>query len=102
MARSTQPGDAAREPAAPPPASMSYEAAMEEAQRLTDQLDRGEIGLEQSLAAFQRATELLKRCRTILEVAELQVKRLTETGELEGWAEVSGSGSNAAEGPREP
>jgi exodeoxyribonuclease VII small subunit len=106
MPRSSHAHEGPREAAPTPPGELSYEAAMDEARRITDQLDRGEIGLEQSLAAFQRATELLQRCRSILEAAELQVKHLTEKGELEGWEEDrapgDGGGSGGAEGKREP
>jgi exodeoxyribonuclease VII small subunit len=80
MAKSSK--TAAVQPIAPtPPEQMSYEEAMEEAQAITDQLDRGEIGLEASVAAFRRGMALLQRCRAILDKAEQEVERIAAADE---------------------
>jgi exodeoxyribonuclease VII small subunit len=68
----------------PPPEQMSYEAAMEEAQAITDKLDQGQISLEDSLAAFKRGMALLQRCRAMLDQAEQQVEQITAGDPAEG------------------
>lgn len=59
------------------PAGLSYEQAVAELEAIIDRIERGEVGLEQSISEYRRGTELLKRCRAILEVAEQQVQELT-------------------------
>lgn len=70
-------------PASQPPAS--YEAAMEELERLTGQIESGQLPLEQLLAGYQRGAELLKFCRDKLQAVEEQVKVL-DAGVLKPWA----------------
>ena len=60
--------------------SMSYEQALAELESLIDRIERGEIGLEESLAEYRRGAALLKRCRGILETAEQQIEQLTADG----------------------
>ena len=60
--------------------SMSYEQALAELESLIDRIERGEIGLEESLAEYRRGAALLKRCRAILETAEQQIEQLTADG----------------------
>lgn len=59
------------------PAAMSYEQAVAELESIIDSIERGNVGLEESIAAYRRGTALLKRCRAILEVAQQQVQELT-------------------------
>ncbi len=59
------------------PAALSYEQAVAELEAIIDRIERGEVGLEQSISEYRRGTELLKRCRAILDVAEQQVQDLT-------------------------
>ena len=60
--------------------SMSYEQALAELESLIERIERGEIGLEESLAEYRRGAALLKRCRGILETAEQQIEQLTADG----------------------
>lgn len=63
--------------AGPPPADMSFEEAIAELEAIINQIEQGQVGLEESLAAYRRGAALLKRCREILENAEQQVQQLT-------------------------
>ncbi len=67
----------------PPPAS--YEAAMEELEQLTGQIESGQLPLEQLLAGYERGAELLKFCRDRLQAVEEQIKVL-DAGVLKPWA----------------
>lgn len=86
MAKSSK-STAAQPTGATPPEQMSYEEAMAEAQTITDQLDRGEIGLEASVAAFKRGMALLQRCRAILDQAEQEVAQIVAADEPEDGKE---------------
>ena len=66
-----------------PPAS--YEAAMEELEKLTSQIESGQLPLEQLLAGYERGAELLKFCREKLQAVEEQIKVL-DAGVLKPWA----------------
>ena len=60
--------------------SMTYEQALAELEALIERIERGEIGLEESLAEYRRGAALLKRCRGILDTAEQQIEQLTADG----------------------
>ncbi len=60
--------------------SMTYEQALAELEALIERVERGEVGLEESLAEYRRGAALLKRCRTILDTAEQQIEQLTADG----------------------
>jgi len=56
------------------PASMTFEAAMEELERIIERIEQGAIGLEESMAQRRRGEALLKRCRAILDHAEQEIR----------------------------
>ena len=60
--------------------SMTYEQALAELEALIERIERGEIGLEESLAEYRRGAALLTRCRAILDTAEQQIEQLTANG----------------------
>jgi exodeoxyribonuclease VII small subunit len=69
----------ADEPAASTPvAALSFEQALGELEAIVDRLDRGEIPLEQSIAAYERGTALRRHCEQKLAEARLRVERLVE------------------------
>jgi exodeoxyribonuclease VII small subunit len=67
----------------PAPGQMRYEQAVEELESIIERIEKGEIGLEESLTAYKRGSSLIKRCREILDSAEQQVEQLTEAMERE-------------------
>lgn len=60
------------------PAPESFEAAMSELEGIVEGLERGELSLDDSVAAFQRGTRLVKYLTTQLDAAEKRVKVLIE------------------------
>lgn len=66
----------------PPPAS--FEAALTELESIVQDMESGKLSLEDSLAAYQRGTELLKYCQGALTAAEQKIQML-EAGELTGF-----------------
>ena len=55
----------------------SFEAATAELDALVEKMEAGQLPLEESLAAYQRGTELLRYCERILADAEQRIQVLT-------------------------
>ena len=60
----------------PDPAEMTYEQAIAELETINERIEQGAIGLEESLAEYRRGVLLAKRCTTILESAEQELKKI--------------------------
>ena len=54
----------------------TFEEALQQLEDLIEQIEGGEIGLEKSIAEYERGIGLIRRCREILERAELRVEEL--------------------------
>lgn len=67
----------------PQPSDIDFEAALKELESLVRQMESGELGLEESLAAFERGVKLTRQCQAALKNAELRVQALSESGERE-------------------
>ena len=62
----------------------SYEQALAELDRLVQQMESGQLPLDQLLDGYRRGAELLAYCRSRLQAVEDQVKVLEE-GALKVW-----------------
>lgn len=63
-------------PATPNAETPTFEAALAELQRIVSDLENGSVGLEESLARFERGVTLLKTCYATLEQAEQRIELL--------------------------
>ena len=63
----------------------SYEQALAELDRLVQQMEGGQLPLDQLLDGYRRGADLLSFCRGRLQVVEEQVKLLDE-GQLKAWS----------------
>ena len=63
----------------------SYEQALSELDRLVQQMEAGQMPLDDLLDSYRRGAELLGFCRGKLQSVEDQVK-LLEDGQLKAWA----------------
>jgi exodeoxyribonuclease VII small subunit len=61
--------------------SQGLEASMEKLELIVSDLESGEYSLEEALKKFEEGLRLGKRCRQILERAELRVKQLVADAE---------------------
>ena len=68
----------AKEPTPDPSPVADFEKSLEQLEALVDDMERGELSLEQSLAAYERGVGLYRRCQQALEQAELRVKLLSD------------------------
>ena len=55
---------------------VSFEKALTELETLVDELETGEMTLEQSLKAFEKGVKLCRDCRESLSAAERKVQQL--------------------------
>ncbi len=67
-------------PAPPNSEQPTFEAALAELQRIVADLENGSVGLEESLARFERGVALLKTCYATLEQAEQRIELLVGVG----------------------
>lgn len=58
-----------------------FESALAELEKLLENMESGELSLEESLKAFERGVKLTSQCQQALSDAEQKVKILTEKGE---------------------
>ena len=64
-----------------PVSEMSFEQAMKELESVVDQLERGDVALDASIALYERGAALKKRCEDELNRAEEKVALITLDGD---------------------
>jgi exodeoxyribonuclease VII small subunit len=57
---------------------INFESAIKELESLVEQMEQGDITLEQSLENFERGVELTRACQKALQEAEQKVQILTQ------------------------
>lgn len=55
-----------------------FEQSLDALEQLVEQMERGDMSLEDSLSAYERGVGLYRRCQTALEQAELRVRLLSD------------------------
>ena len=63
------------------PLSKKFESALEELENVVEQLESGELSLEDSLAAFEKGVGLVKYCNQKLAEVEKRVEILVKDKE---------------------
>ncbi|OCX65808.1 exodeoxyribonuclease VII small subunit [Thioclava sp. SK-1] len=58
-------------------AEMTFEEAMKAFEQVVNQLDRGDVPLDQLIALGERGAVLKKRCSDLLKEAEERVEKIT-------------------------
>lgn len=56
---------------------ISFEQAMQQLEGIVQQLETGEMPLEEALRSFEQGAALIKKCSTVLKEAELKIEKLT-------------------------
>ena len=71
---------------------MSFEDAIKELETVVNQLERGDVALDESIALYERGAALKARCEAKLKEAEEKVAKITlgEGGEPKGTAPLDG------------
>jgi len=60
---------------------QTFEGALARLEAIVENLESGELGLEESLAAFEEGVTLSRRCSTQLEDAERRIEILVGEGD---------------------
>ena len=72
--------DAQSSPVTEGSGALGFEAALQELETLVEQLEGGELELEQALASFERGVALSRRCSELLDRAERRIEMLVDEG----------------------
>ena len=73
------------------PKSPTFEAALQELERIVQAMESGGAPLEESLANYERGMALLKRCQAALTGAEQKIRML----EGDGLRDFNAAGESA-------
>jgi len=57
-------------------AKMPFEAALAELERIVDQLEKGNVTLDDSIRLYERGEELKARCDFLLKDAEMRIEKI--------------------------
>lgn len=57
-------------------AVMSFEDALKQLEKIVDDLERGDVPLEESIRIYERGEALKKHCDTLLKSAEDKVEKI--------------------------
>ncbi len=60
---------------------MGFEEAMKELESLVKVLEKGDLGLEENMAMYERAWALRGRCQNILDTCERRVQKIVDGAE---------------------
>ncbi len=78
----TQPRAMANPKPAKPPEETNvvaqFEHSLDELETLVQRMEKGDLSLDESLAAYERGVGLFRRCQSALEQAELRVRLLSD------------------------
>jgi len=72
--------------------AMSFEQALEALERIVDDLEKGDVPLDQSIRIYERGEALKKHCDALLKAAEDKVEkiRLSRDGTPAGTEPLDG------------
>ena len=57
--------------------SLSFEQALNELESVVEQLEAGQLSLQDSLTLYKRGQQLSQRCNALLDAAETQIESET-------------------------
>jgi len=57
---------------------QSFESSLEQLETIVTEVEAGDIGLEESIAKYEKGMKLIKTCQTILDKAEERIKIISE------------------------
>ncbi len=55
---------------------MSFEEALKELETIVEKLERGDVSLDDAVAAYERGTELKQHCQKRLDEAKMRVEAI--------------------------
>jgi exodeoxyribonuclease VII small subunit len=67
---------------AKPIEDLAFEDTLQELSTIVQQLEGGDLKLEETVALYQRGQQLAERCQTLLDEVALRVQQLRPDGEV--------------------
>ncbi len=91
-------------PTANPAAAPDFERSIAEVESIIQRIEAGEVGLEESIAQYERGVALIKQCRAVLDRVEQRVADLTQQMKagVEGSATTKDARLDARAKPARP
>ncbi len=62
-------------------ASMSFEQALQELEKIVESLEQGNVALEASIGFYERGEKLRDHCQKLLGAAEAKVEKIRQTAD---------------------
>jgi exodeoxyribonuclease VII small subunit len=62
-------------------AQLTYEQGYDQLQEIVQQIEQGQVGIEESVGRYEDAMKLIAHCRRILKQAEQKVLQLQQNGQ---------------------
>lgn len=62
--------------------ALSFEEAYNQLEALVAKLESGEMTLEESVSLYEQGKQLAAHCQSLLDNAELRIKKLSDDGTL--------------------
>ena len=60
---------------------LTFEDAMKELENLVDSLDKGDVSLDEAIAAYDRGSQLKDHCQKKLNEAKMKVETIQSSGD---------------------
>ncbi|KAA0003962.1 MAG: exodeoxyribonuclease VII small subunit [Thermoplasmata archaeon] len=57
---------------------IKFEEALEKLEKITEELENGNLGLDETIKKFEEGVQLFKLCKKKLQEAELKIEKLME------------------------
>ena len=74
--------------------TSDFESTLAELETLVDEMEHGDISLEDSLKKFERGIELTRTCQKALQVAEQKIRMLVEKKQADSLVDVDTDDDN--------
>ena len=62
-------------------ASLSFEQALQELEKIVENLEQGNVALEKSIGFYERGEKLRDHCQKLLGAAEAKVEKIRQTAD---------------------
>jgi exodeoxyribonuclease VII small subunit len=82
-------------------ATMPFEAALQELERIVDQLEKGAVSLDDSIRLYERGEALKRRCDELLKNAEMRIEKITLSADGKPKSVAPLDGDRETSGPRD-
>ena len=62
---------------------LTFEEAMKELEKLVDSLDKGDVSLDEAIAAYERGSQVKDYCQKKLHEAKMKVETIQSSGNFD-------------------